>query len=218
MTHVTVACVFVRGHVPFTPEYVVRLHSMATRLLPDHRFVCLTDQPNSLPSFIESIPAKPPKSAFAWWTKVQLFNPSLFCDGRVIYFDLDVLLLGGLQELLDYPAPLAFAPDGAPNFKPKDRALKVVKRFNSSVIVWDAGKHAELYERWGASVTKRLWGDQDWFGEQQPKAAAMPLEWFPRLSACGPPPWPSSAKVLLCKKPKNLDAAAKWNWFNEAWQ
>lgn len=218
MKELTVTCVFVRGHVPFTPEYVVRLHSMAARLLPSHRFVCLTDQASTLPSYIESLPAKAPRGAYAWWTKVQLFNPRLGFTGRVLYFDLDVLLLGNLGDIIDYPAPLALAPDGAPNFQPKDRRLKVVKRFNSSVMAWDAGAHAELCESWDASVTKRLWGDQDWIGEQAPGAAAMPLEWFPRLSECGPAPWPPRAKVMLCKKPKNLEAASKWEWFNEAWQ
>jgi len=214
----TVTCVFVRGHVPFTAEYVVRLHSMAKRILPAHRFVCLTDQPLSLPDFIETIPAQAPAGAFAWWTKLRLFDPSLPLRGRCIYFDLDTLLIDNLLEIVHYPAPLALAPDGAPNFQPRDRKLSVVKRFNSSVMSWDAGVHPELYTDWSPAVARRLWGDQDWIGEQCPQAAAMPLDWFPRLSESGPPPWKPTARVMLCKKPKNLEAAMKWHWFNEAWQ
>lgn len=218
MSKLTVTCVFVRGHVPFTAEYVVRLQSMAQRLLPSHRFVCLTDQASSLPQTIDTIEVRPPKGVYAWWTKLQLFNPELPLKGRCLYFDLDVLLLRDLRDIAEFPAEFALAPDGAPNFQPKATKLKVVKRFNSSVMAWDAGARPELFTDWRLTDAARLWGDQDWIGERARDAAAMPLDWFPRLSECGPPPWPSPAKVLLCKKPKNLDAAVKWPWFNEAWQ
>jgi len=190
---------------------------MCARALPPHRFVCLTDQAFHLPSSIDTIEVAPPAGAFAWWTKVQLFNPALPLRGRVLYLDLDVLLVGDMGAIIDYPAPLAFAPDGAPNFRPSD-GRQCVKRFNSSVIAWDAGTAPELYVEWVPSLAKRLWGDQDWFGQRRPDAAAMPAEWFPRLSALDGPTWGPEARVVLCKKPKNADAALKFPWFNEVWQ
>jgi hypothetical protein len=214
--NLTVVCVFVRGHVPFTAEYVVRLHSMAKRTLPAHRFVCLTDKADLLPSFIETKPAKVPRHLYGWWAKVQLFNPKLELGDRIIYFDLDILLLGGLDEVVHYPAPFALAPDGG-NFKPRDKR-QCVKRFNSSVMVWDHGTRPDLYEEWNEHVTHRLWGDQDWIGERCPDAAAMPREWFPRFSEVGDPPFPTIAKAILCKKPKNALAIQQYRWFNEAWQ
>lgn len=211
----TVLCVFVKGHVAFTPEYVVRLHSMVDRVLPGSGFLCLTDRPDALPPLIPTRKIPPPKGVFGWWSKLELFNPRLELTGRLVYFDLDVLLLKGLQEVVDFPAPFALAPDGG-NFRPKSH--QVVKRFNSSVMAWDAGTQHHLYTGWSRTVAGRLWGDQDWIGERCPNAAAMPREWFPRLSEAKQPPWPEQAKVILCKKPKNLDAAAKWPWFNEEWQ
>jgi hypothetical protein len=213
----TVACVWVRGHVPFTGEYVVRLHSMAARLLPTHRFVCLTDAPAALPAYIETLPARVPSHLFGWWAKVQLFNPALQLGDRVMYFDLDTLLLRSLEDIIHYPAPFALAPDGAPHFKPKGPRV-CVKRFNSSVMVWDGGVHPELFTDWNEHVTQRLWGDQDWIGERCPRAAAMTLDWFPRLSEVRDWPVPDTARVVLCKKPKNLDAVSRYDWFNEAWQ
>lgn len=212
----TVACVFVRGHVGFTPEYVIRLHAMCERAFPEHRFVCLTDNPDSLPPSIETIRVSPPRGMFAWWTKVELFNPMLGLSGRVVYLDLDVLVVGDVRAIVNYPSRFALVPDGAPNFVPK-LGKKCIKKFNSSVMVWDAGEATYLYSEWRPNIADTLWGDQDWIGHRAPDLDTMPLGWFPRLSEVGNE-WSAEAKVVLCKKPKNLIAAQQWPWFNEAWQ
>lgn len=213
----TVLCVFVRGHVAFSPEYVVRLRSMTQRLLPSARFVCLTDDPDSLPDSIETLRIPNPGKLYGWWAKVHLFDPRLPLEGRLVYFDLDVILVRDLESIVNFPAPFALAPDGAPGFRPRGR-YQVVKRFNSSVMSWNAGEQGDLFESWKPSVASRLWGDQDWIGEQRADATAMPLEWFPRISQLTSPAWPEAARVVLCKKPKNHIAAQQWPWFNEVWQ
>jgi hypothetical protein len=214
----TVLCVLVRGHVNFTPEYVVRLRSMARRLLPTHRFVCLTDQGARLPNDVETIAIPSPVSGvFGWWSKLHLFDPALPLSGRLVYFDLDVLLLHSLLDIVNYPAPFALVPDGAPAFKPRD-GRQCVKRYNSSVMAWDHGTRPDLFTDWNTFVARRLWGDQDWIGERVSGAAVMPAAWFPRLSAIvDPPSWPNEARVLLCKKPKNVEARQRYTWFDKEW-
>lgn len=214
----TVLCVFVRGHVPFSAEYVVRLQRMAARLLPAHRFVCLTDRPALLPRDVETVTIQaPPRGVFGWWAKVHLFDPALPVSGRLVYFDLDVLLVRSLLDIVNYPAPFALAPDGAPLFKPRD-GRHCVKRYNSSVMAWDHGVHPELYKEWNTFVARRLWGDQDWIGERVKDAAVMPAEWFPRLSAVpDAPSWPAATRVVLCKKPKNEEAQRLYPWFDKEW-
>lgn len=213
----TVACVFVRGHVAFTAEYVERLHSMTRRFINrEFEFVCLTDHPKQLPKGVRSIRIDAPKAGIkGWWSKLELFKPGRF-GGRVLYLDLDTLLVSSLDEIIDYPAQFALAPDGAPNFKGAE-GLKVVKRYNSSVMVWDWDVVGDIYRNWTAAVAGRLWGDQDWIGEQCEWAAKMPAEWFPRLST-DRSTWGDAAKVVLCKAPKNADAKLLWPWFNEMWR
>jgi hypothetical protein len=211
----TVVCVWVKGHVPFTAEYVIRLRSMCARALPPHRFVCLTDRPNEIAG-VEYLLVKPYPGIFAWWNKVKLFDPEWNFTGRMVYFDLDVLLLDNVADIPTYPARFALIPDGAPDFHPP--RLAVFKRFNSSVMVWNGGENTELFMDWTPAVANRLWGDQDWIGEQAPRdVVALPANWFPRLSVVHPP-WPASARVILCKKPKNAVAREIWPWFEEAWQ
>ena len=214
MQSLTVACVWVQGHVPFSARYVVRLRNMVARHLDrPHRFVCLTDRTLALPE-IETVGIRWANTLKGWWAKVELFKPGRF-DGRVLYLDLDTLIVDALDAIVDYQAPAAFVPD-AGTFQGKE-GKAVVKRFNSSVMVWDAGTLDVLYARWSSAVAHRLWGDQDWAGEQVPNAALMPLEWFPRLSQCPDGP-PAGAKVILAKVPKNEIAAQRYPWFAERWR
>jgi hypothetical protein len=214
----TVVCVWVDGHVPYTPDYVVKLRAMCRRWIRrPFRFVCLTDRPHKLPQDFETIRINYDKKLKGWWAKVALFDKRTEFIGRVLYLDLDTLVFDPLDEIIDYPAQFALAPH-AGDFNGKD-GLAVVKRFNSSVMVWDAGTQNHLFENFcfDLSIPKRLWGDQDWIGEQCPHAAAMPTEWFPRMSEFAWPNVPKAAKVILCKKPKNTLASKLLTGFAEAW-
>ena len=210
---VTVCCVWVRGNVPFSLQYVVTLRRMVQRNLSvPHRFVCLTDRRGRIPG-IEMIHVNSPKGMFGWWSKIELWKPGRF-EGRVMYLDLDTLVVRSLDPIVSFDSKMALIPDAGTFVS---RKHQLVKRFNSSVMVWDAGMGDELFTQWNIGVTKRLHGDQDWIGEQMPQADMMPLEWFPRLSSCldGPP---KDARVILAKVPKNVEAAHRYGWFREMWR
>ena len=233
----TVACVLVNGHVKvFRPEYVIKLANMVRPWMDrPYRFVCLTDYPRMAVRNIDLItipsPAKVSRRffwnytagdrVFAWWSKLELFNPKHGLSGRVLYLDLDALVVGPLAPILDYPSDFALIPDEG-QFAGKF-GLKVVKRFNSSVMVWDADgeKPKKLWNKFTPSVPAALWGDQDFIGEQIPDADTMPAEWFPRISALTElrqePPKPP-VKVVLCKWPKNTIAAEWYPWVQKVWQ
>lgn len=224
---VTVLCVFVRGEYPYTAEYVRRLGVMVRRWIDrPFRFVCLTDQPFmgrifSEPGItsVETIEITPLSANGGCWSKLEIFNPARQWSGRMLYLDLDSLLVASLAPILDFPAPFAITVDEllTENRKTVDRfGRAIVRRFNSSVMVWDAGEAERLYTDWRPAVSGRLSGDQDWIGEQMPDAAGMPAAWFPRISRVQPP-WPREAKVVLVKNPKNHVAAERWPWFASQW-
>jgi alpha-N-acetylglucosamine transferase len=153
-----------------------------------------------------------------WWAKLQLFNRATGLEGRVVYLDLDTLIVGSLDAIIDWPAPFATVPDGGSTFRPID-GRQVVKRFNSSVMVFDAGAYQDLYLDWSLGVARRLWGDQDWLAERHPDAQTMPAAWFPRLSSIGSTgEIPADARVILAKVPKNAEAADRWPWVNAIWR
>lgn len=213
----TVACVWVQANVPYTVEYVVNLRAMvAKHLARPHRFVCLTDRSYLLPKSIETQVTVLPPGLAGWWAKVLLFNRARRLGSRVLALDLDTLIVAPLDPIVDYPAPFALVPD-AGTFHPRT-AHRVIHRFNSSAMIWSAGAVESLYDHWTPAVTGRLWGDQDWIGEQMPDAATMPIEWFPRLSELHGAPPGSAAKVVLVKKPKTHIAADLYPWVRHAWR
>lgn len=214
----TVACVFVQGHVPFTSEYVIRLASMVRRWMDrPYRFVCLTDKktPEPFGPGIEAIQIPWSREFYGWWAKISLFRADIGLTGRVLYLDLDTLVVNALAPILDFPAPFALVPHSGKFEGMNGRA--VVKRFNSSVMAFDAREQSHIAEQWSPDVAARLHGDQDWIGEISTDAATMPLEWFPRISEIRNAALPASAKVVLCKSPKNVKAANLYPWVKQAW-
>lgn len=216
--NLTVACVLVQGEVAYTPEYVSRLRAMVTRWIDrPFEFACLTDQPWLLPSDIRTVPIQKRPDCFAYWSKLELFNPARKWQGRVLYLDLDTLVVAPLQPIVDFPAEFALTDDPTGKARTKDAFGRlIVRRFNSSVMVWNGGTQTHLYADWTSAHAVRLSGDQDFIAEQCPDAVGMRREWFPRLSEVAGPPF-AHAKVILSKVPKNAEAVDRYPWFAPLW-
>lgn len=130
----TVACVNVGDYLGRGDEYVRKLRAGVSRHLAlPHEFVCIceSDKPG-------------------WWAKIDLFEPGRFA-GRVLYLDLDTIIVGDLAELVVYRGLLYLTDWGWE-----------IPTYGSGVMVWDAGEHAEIFERYDDSIPDRFRGDQDW--------------------------------------------------------
>ena len=98
----TIACVL-RSGGDYTTEYVRRLREGITRHCEvPFRFVCLSDLPQTPAE--ETIPLR--HGWPGWWSKIELFAP--WIRGDVLYFDLDTIIVGSIDELagLRLPATL----------------------------------------------------------------------------------------------------------------
>ena len=99
---ITVACVL-RSGGRYAADWVERLQrGVARHLAAKHRFVCLSDV--AVPC--ERIPLATDWPG--WWAKCELFAPGLF-TGRVLYFDLDTLIVGSLDKIASYPHKFTMA-------------------------------------------------------------------------------------------------------------
>lgn len=215
----TVCCLFVQGEYPYTPEYVSRLKAMVDRWIDrPFQFACLTDQPWLFGADIQTIPIAKLPNCFAYWTKLELFSPARRWAGRVLYLDLDVLIVSSLAPIIDYPAEFALTADPHMGQKAVDRyGRKIVRKFNSSVMCWDGGTQAHLYANWTPAAAARLSGDQCFIAEHAPEAVGLPRKWFPRLSEVQGPPFDPDVKVILSKHPKNHVACETRPWFAPLW-
>jgi hypothetical protein len=186
---ITVACVLNSGGI-YDAEHVARLRAqVAAHLTRPHRFVCLSDV---------DVPCE--RIALihgwrGWWAKIELFRPGLF-DGRVLYLDLDVTVVGSLDEIADFPAPFAAIPDY------ENPAI-----LNSSVMVWDAGAADRAYTDFRPAVIEQPGGDQAWISACLPKAAHLPRGWCPSFKHDCRFSVPKGAKVVVYHgRPKPWDS------------
>lgn len=130
----TVACVNVGDYLGRGSQYVEKMRSMVSRHLSlPHRFECITESDKS-----------------GWWAKTDLFAPGRF-DGRVLYLDLDSVIVGSLDALAQSPGIIDL----------RDWGWKTAT-YCSAVMVWDAGEHEEIYRGFSDAVPEVFRGDQDW--------------------------------------------------------
>ena len=138
----------------YGPEYVNILFDMVRRNLKaglEGKFVCFTDDPSGLDPGIETRAV--PADLTGWWAKLYLFAPEAFPEGeRVLYFDLDVVITGWLDELAAYAGRFAIL-----------REFCDVPGFQSSIMAWRAGAMRHIWEWWNRDNRPLpAGGDQDW--------------------------------------------------------
>lgn len=124
----------------YDPRCVEIVHDMVARNLSniDVQHWCLTDRPEALPNGVAPIAATLP----GWWAKVELFADRMpwAVGDRVLYFDLDVVITGQLEELAQTKGII------------RDWNWPC---YNSSVMVWDHGEHREIWSMFHPSAMDR---------------------------------------------------------------
>jgi len=194
----TVVCI--KHGDKYGSDYVNRLHAMVVRnarSLP--RFVCFTENADGIASGIEIQPL-PGEGLGGWWNKVALFRDQLpGVTGRVLYLDLDVVITGDLDPLLCHPGDFVIMDND------------YVPGFNSSVMLFEAGAHPEIFADFNEAEMARLDGDQDWIALKVPGAELWPHLWCVpyRLRAAVAPP--NGTKVVVFSgRPNPADYPAPW--------
>lgn len=140
-------------------EYLEKLKNMIIRHTTiDHEIVCLTDD-NHYYSGIKSIKIEPNKYSKLWWYKVHMFDPELDLSGRLLYFDLDVVIHNSIDKLVQNIGNKFYGiRDFNRKFYPKWQGL------NSSAMTWVHGSASEIFLEFQKNPQQamRLHGDQDW--------------------------------------------------------
>lgn len=94
-------------------NYVNTLYDMVRRNIPDGfpgAFYCITDDPQGIHPDVKIIPL--PADLERWWGKLYMFKRGLFHDGsRMLFMDLDTLVVGSLSRLVEYDGQFATLKD-----------------------------------------------------------------------------------------------------------
>jgi hypothetical protein len=171
---ITVLCV--RFGNRYGREYVERLRNMVARhTTVPYEFVCLTDDQHPIVG-VRTIYQPNAQYVRGWWHKVHMFDPQLPLAGRILYFDLDVVIHNNIDKLaVSYPTEFM----GIHDFNRKFYANW--KYLNSSAMAWNHGTQNHVWEQFKTNPreAQRLQGDQDWIWKLcQTKIKFWPKEWI----------------------------------------
>ena len=134
----------------YHPGYVYALkEAVEKNLTIPHEFVCITDQ--DLPGITTK---QPLVEWHGWWQKLSLFA---FAQGPSLYFDLDVVILGGLNYLVPYAKSRLAAP--------ANWAQSGHGGVQSSVMAWNGDLRTPFNKFNYKADSKRLYGDQEFLWE-----------------------------------------------------
>ena len=159
----TIAAVQVGDYLGRGEEYASNLFHAVKKHFPaarDARLVCLTDDWKSVPFSVE--PVAVPEGIKGWWNKLALFKPGMFSPGdRILFFDLDTVLIGDISDLAAYDGPFAIMRD-----------VYRVTGFQSSIMAWAAGACDHIWTRWDEAGRPSFHpgGDQSWIEMMMPQA------------------------------------------------
>lgn len=148
---VTVAAVL-RSGGDYTPEYVHRLRDGVAKFCTvPHRFVCLTDIPDQIDCETITLQHDWP----GWWSKLELFA----LTGPVVYFDLDTVITGNINDFIDYPHQFTMLS----NLDGRGGLASGVLAFNGDYrYLLDSFDPSHIKEY----STPRKWGDQGWISDK----------------------------------------------------
>ena len=162
---ITVACVFWGDK--FSKDYVYNLKSMVERnTTVPHQFVCFSDQ-----KFMERPDIKVKKLLHgydSWWNKMQLFRTDFGLTNRVVYLDLDTLIVNNIDWLMNYDGTFM----GIEDLGSVNKHQPYLKgRLQSGVMAWDYQLHNHLWERFWTNSTEasKFRGDGEYLNEIIPK-------------------------------------------------
>lgn len=149
-----VCCVNVGNYLGRGADYVNRLYDGVVRNLQagfPGRFTCFTDDPTGLDPGIHT--REVPAGLSGWWAKLYLFSAEAFEAGdRVLYFDLDTVITGPLDNLAMCQSDFAMLRD-----------VYDPTHAGSGVMAWEAGRYTGIWESWvNAGRPDIPGGDQVW--------------------------------------------------------
>jgi hypothetical protein len=194
-----VACVLKSGG-EYDHQHVEWLRRSVRRYLTlPHRFICLTDMDVGC----EKIPLE--NDWPGWWSKIHLMKLPV-ADGPIIYFDLDTLIIGSLDDVVlghRFSLLRTFWPSGF---------------VNSSVMAWSIDV-SSIYDAFATKPERYMneyrvvgkWGDQDFIARHLPVEREYLQVKNPGKFASykrtlrGNPPLPDVSVIVFHGKPKPWD-------------
>lgn len=206
----TVVCVLKSGGV-FGTDYVQRLFNMLSRHVTiPFQFVCLTDV--GIPKTV--CPTLPLKRGWQGsWSKVEMFKEGLLAPGRIVYFDLDTIILDNIDDILRVDYDFI-------GLRPWNKNNRGDGMLASGMMSWtNDGHYTFIYDRFSLEmIQKHPAGDQHWISNQL-RAQGKEYGYFQDTVTgvysykrdCRPSSLPPDARIVCFHgKPRPHECDAEW--------
>lgn len=220
-TPVQFVCVLRTGGPVYDHRYVNNLYrNIKTNIKVPFTLTCLTDSAVGIDPAVRIAPLKYKWSG--WWSKIEIFAPNLFPDGRVWYMDLDTIIIRDLTTTVTTNLGTTFA--ALSDFYAPERLA-------SGVMTWFVNSHeaSQIYlqftQRSDRIITScSTLGDQCWIGLNIAKPVylqqAFPGAFVSLKKHCVGMP-PIGAQVVCfhgSPRPHEIQQVPQYRWAQQYWQ
>jgi hypothetical protein len=193
------------------------------------RLICFTDDAKGADPWVQTAPLPPinlPQREFTTpWRKLSLWQyPLLDLEGDVLFFDLDVVITGSIDDFFDYkPGRFCVAQNWT---QPNERIG------NTSIYRFPVGKMSQIYDTFNASpeaILARYRIEQQYISAESDDVVFFPPEWCLSFKHSLIPAWPLNffiapslppeAKVVAFHGKPDPDEARDGIWpVNSTWK
>ena len=151
----------------FSPDYVNRLYKGFKRntTIP-FTFHCVTENPKGIVNGV-TIHKLPNTGLEIWWNKLWLFSKEFPLEGRVVFVDLDTLIVGNVDDIISHDNGFTIVRDFY-HAKRKPSAPNA----QSCIMSFEAHKHHYIWDDFIKNPSKNMkkgHGDQGWIQFKQRK-------------------------------------------------
>lgn len=170
----------------FPPDYVNVLYNACRGAIRGNfRFVCLTDDAEGFVPGIEALPIPDiGLSAAEWytpgvWPKLALYVADLHgLRGRALFIDLDMVVLGGLDEMFSHDAGLVGIEVGDGWWPGRDGSKN--PELGTGVFAFDLGAQTRILDAFQADISAaraRYKNEQDFVAAHAERLEYWPIGW-----------------------------------------
>ncbi len=172
---IVIVCVLKIGGI-YTPQYVNNLaYAVNKHLTIPYQFVCMTDAPTE--EFTDKVHNVIPFVHYypKWWGKIELFRNNLFSGYRVVYFDLDTLIIDNIDFMYSYSGIFCGLRD-----------FYHMVSLGSGVMCWDGDDerlnciYTDFISDSQSLIKNNLFGDQQWINTAINKHISYLQDYFPK--------------------------------------
>lgn len=167
-----IVCVKVKP--AYSAEYVNALYRACKKhVTQPFRFICLTDDPSGHDNEIDNFILEQKDVLKGWWNKLYLFERHLF-QGRILYFDLDTIILKNIDDLANFDFDFGILRDFYFG--------RVKNKYGSGIMAWQAEKFHHIWDAYEkAGMPQDIAGGDQVFIEAHLENPTILQDKFPQI-------------------------------------